>query len=186
MISAALLQKKLEAYANTPQGKAKMKVGLTEGSGMGTAPSIAEMNSMADSLIEHIQKHIPYQLEALGKTLKKSQPVKQPNGSYQITISFDHGSLFRESLRPDLYPEGVSNIVALFNNGYTAEKQIYGKWDRKGSDGFSGKGVLYVPSRQVREELQFMQSAVEWFQLFSYDHWTYVELGSDYTKSKTK
>lgn len=75
-----------------------------------------------------------------------STPV-MPDGSATASISLG-GDLFRPSLYPAGYG-GVNNIVALFNNGYTASHHVYGSWHGN-----------RVRSRLSRPGLHFMQAAV--------------------------
>lgn len=69
---------------------------------------------------------------------------------YQIAVDFS-GNLDRPSLYPGGY-SGVDNIIALFNNGYSAGNRVYGIWHGK-----------QIASRQEREGLGFVSSAVNSF-----------------------
>lgn len=93
-----------------------------------------------------------------------SEPYQTNDGNFRIDLWFS-ADLSRESLYYD--GEGVTNIIALFNNGYLASNRVYGYWDGHkytGSENvlrtMPGDNSAYVPSRIVRLPLRFMQSAV--------------------------
>lgn len=80
-------------------------------------------------------------------------------------------SLSRPSLEND-YREwkGIDNIVALFNNGYSASHPAYGWWNGHAPKGESisrsltgNEKYAYIRSRQERPSLRFMQTAIEDF-----------------------
>jgi len=65
--------------------------------------------------------------------------------------------LHRESLRPDLYPDGLDNIVLLFAHGYNARNPVMGQWKN------SRSYPHIILSLQRREPNNFLQEAVEEF-----------------------
>ena len=77
-------------------------------------------------------------------------------GKLTIKISFKEGSLQRESLRPDLYPDGLENIVLLFAHGYDANG-IRGQW--KNSKSYPA----HINSLRHRDPNGFLQDAVDEF-----------------------
>lgn len=94
--------------------------------------------------------------------LQHGQPVKIGRNKYQIDIWFgdsatspDGKYLERESLAPDEFPEGVKNIAALLNKGYSARNTVYGIWA-----GHGYAGSFNIPSLTHREGLHFIESAI--------------------------
>ena len=195
MIDAGAIMGKLQAYADTPAGKRKIKTFLNEARGSGktlaSGKRIAgprEMSRMANALVDIIRQKLPQQIASAGMTLTASAPVKDSDGSYSVTLSFSTEALHRDSLENDEheYP-GIRNIVALFNNGYHAKDYAYGWWNGHKPTGaaiaFSlpGEPYAWVRSRKDREGLYFMQEAVEAFNaLYGEENDVTVTLGSDY------
>lgn len=143
--------KKAKACMNTPAKKAEAsakidgymmsKVGLSFGvSHSGAAgkrmmpPSFAAMKFI-DTLTDEIRSHLGSNyangdfhytaLEALTE-ISHSEPYRVGD-RYYVDIYFD-GDLSRPSLAPDEY-DGIGNIAALLNNGYTASHRVYGVWE---------------------------------------------------------
>lgn len=86
--------------------------------------------------------------------LEHGAPVKIGKNQYQIEVWFT-GDLSRDSLAPDFY-DGIENIAALLNNGYSAANTVYGIWLGHGyADNFN------IPSLREREGLHFVQNAVK-------------------------
>ncbi len=80
-------------------------------------------------------------------------PIKLDQNRYQIEVWFS-GNLHRDSLAPD-YFDGIDNIVALLNKGYSARNVVYGTWAGHGyADWFN------IPSLQNRDGLHFIENAV--------------------------
>lgn len=77
-------------------------------------------------------------------------PVLRPDGSGYITISLG-GDLSRQSLDPGSY-YGIDNIVALFNNGYSARDYVFGEWHGR-----------ETASMIQRPGLHFLETAVDDF-----------------------
>lgn len=99
----------------------------------------------------------------------------QADGSYVIEINFTD-DLTRESLQPQTYG-GVRNIIAIFNNGYPADRSrstaishITGWWH--------GKETVAL---EYRPGLYFLQDAVNDFNLnYGIPLGMYAELGAVY------
>ena len=66
------------------------------------------------------------------QALKHGEPYSVGNGQYKIQVWFEN-DLSRESLAPDKY-DGVENIAALLNSGYTAGHAVYGIWKGHGDE----------------------------------------------------
>lgn len=85
--------------------------------------------------------------------IEHGAPIKLDKTHYQIEVWFS-GNLHRDSLAPD-YFDGIDNIVALLNRGYSARNVVYGTWVGHGyADSFN------IPSLQHREGLHFIENAV--------------------------
>lgn len=108
-------------------------------------------------------------------SLKRGQAERQPDGSYLMEISFTD-DLSRASLQPEDYG-GVRNIVAIFNNGYPADRSrseaishVAGWWH--------GKNTVALG---FRPGLHFMQNAVNDFNLnYGIPLGIYAEVGAIY------
>lgn len=154
---------KIQGYASSSKGKAAMqkraddiiRKGLHSGKIKNEAELFAAMQSDANRMIAELRGvaasyGLPESVMAHFDSLTASAPRKTATG-YAIDISFADG-LGRPSLYPEGYPEGVRNIVALFNNGYTAKYHVEGEW----------RGQIFK-SKLSRQGLHFMNAAVESF-----------------------
>lgn len=73
------------------------------------------------------------------------------NGRIELVMEFTD-DLSRPSLDPEKYPGGATNIIALFDKGYSASGSVFGEWH----------GEL-VWSLRSRDGLGFMERAVDTF-----------------------
>ena len=90
-------------------------------------------------------------------------------GMYQIICGFK-GATNRPSLAPDRYG-GVENIIALFNNGYSARATVYGEWPGYGP----------AASLTMRPGTHFMNAAVDAFNsTYGGQYHATAELSGDY------
>lgn len=167
--SAGEIMTKLNAYAKTPEGKKKMddkiqsyrkgadphvkSSGKTYGGG-----SIMTEKEMIDAAKDFISMlrtaaasaNLPPSVMEHVESFMFTVPYMRPDGSASIEIYMSDAP-GRASLYPKKY-DGVDNIVAIFNNGYTAKDRVYGKWHDK-----------YVSSLDKRQGSFFMQKAVDAF-----------------------
>lgn len=131
----------------------------------GKAITIGGASAAAGKFIEVLQNEIR-SLEAssgfaegkLGHTavaalekLEHGSPHKVGKNKYQIEVWFSD-DLYRESLAPDEY-DGIDNIAALLNKGYTANQPVYGVW-------MGHSGNFNIASLPQRSGAQFIQSAI--------------------------
>lgn len=195
MISIAKINSFLQRWANTAEGKERIKAFVIKArlSGKPTASGETlvgdrEMRAMAADFISILQQNMPAQLEGAASTLDYSN-VRQINDGYlEIVISFDPDALHKESLYDEGYPKGLENIVALFNNGYHAKNYVYGWWEGHSPTGTalerssSDDGdFAWVRSRKEREPLNFIQDTVAEFNArYGTKYGATVEVGSDY------
>lgn len=91
------------------------------------------------------------------------RPTKDKNGEWSLTISFRDGSLHRDSLDDNDYPEGISNIVLLFAKGYHAQNYVYGLWNNTGRLNTHWSEWKDVRSRKDRSGNDFLIQAVDEF-----------------------
>lgn len=196
MISESAIMGKLQAYANTSVGKRRMKDCLQAARDSGKPLASGEqvvgkkqMLEMATTLVEMIRKRLPASITDVGEALSVSEPIRHPDGSYEVILSFDSNALHRDSLENELGYEGIDNIVALFNNGYHAKNYVYGWWNghRPSGESVYRSGTTgdyaWVRSEKEREALQFMQEAeAEFNAVYASKYGVVVQLGSDYTK----
>lgn len=111
------------------------------------------MIEAAQKLIDVIKDSLPLSIQD-NVEIGYTKPI-QTNEGWRVEINFDTESIFRKSLLNDGDSGyGITNIVALLNNGYHARKQVYGYWDTAGRK---------IWSRQDREALGFMQEAINTF-----------------------
>lgn len=188
---------KVEEWRNSSQGQAKIKQLLDENAKAGKPLSNgryvfsdSRMRHMSDALVRMIRRRLPTSIADVGDTLSYSAPVEIEPGVYQVVLSFDADTIHRDSLDNDLGYEGIDNIVALFNNGYRAENRVYGWWnnhkpttsDVSYRSGY-GATEAWVPSKQERPALHFMQDAIREFEaLYGKRYGVEIILGAEYTK----
>ena len=85
--------------------------------------------------------------------LTHGEPQKVGFNRYQISVSFK-GKLERDSLDPS-YFDGVDNIAAVLNKGYSAKHTVYGTWP-----GHGYADVFNMPSLRERAGAHFIESAI--------------------------
>ena len=122
--------------------------------------SLQEMSKLAKELFNEICDCMP---EPIKKSLERnngitnvkiSAPHKKGKTQYEVNITIPQEYLKRNSLYKEKYPNGVDNIINLFDKGYTARKQVYGYWETTG---------IRVVSRQIRKPMGFMNTAIQNF-----------------------
>ena len=161
MLSEEYIISMIDQYSKTAEGKreiAKYKSGkfnakiAKEGSGIRSAKQMRQVgNDMKNILFNEISKIIKsFRIE----DIIVGDPFKEGD-NYSISIGFNEEALRRESLAPDRYPEGISNIVKLFITGYNARGAVYGVW--------KGHGDEEIWSLRNRDPDDFMDRAVDKF-----------------------
>ena len=152
----------VEQYANSSQGKAEIqkKYGVHYRDKVSKSELIAYGNQMKQILFEHVNKII--------KSIKLDdivveEPIIDKDGGATLKISFREGSLYRDSLYVDGYPDGLENIVLLFARGYHASDYVYGWWNLPNQTWYGGSGFVNVRSRKDREPNNFLHEAVAEF-----------------------
>lgn len=148
---------KAKACTNTSQFQQKVqqktdaliREGGVAQTSSGRMVTISGMQMAAAKFIEVLQNEIASSGIAIADaiSLTRSDPYKVGTNKYQIQVSFT-GDLHRDSLVPEKYG-GVDNIIALFNNGYSAGNTVYGIWH--------GEQIASLPTRPG---IHFIASAV--------------------------
>lgn len=155
MITPEYIMQQLRVWASTKQGKAviKEKYGIDyDEKGNKVLEKYAQM------MKEILYKHTHEVIKSINmEDIEVGVLTTAQDGSLSIKISFEEGSLHRESLRPDLYPDGLDNIVLLFAHGYNARNPVMGQWKN------SRSYPHIIRSVQRREPNNFLQEAVEEF-----------------------
>lgn len=181
------LQSKLDAYLRSTAAKKKIDAKMSEyydsgakhtASGASLVPEDRMMkasakfmellykNALACDLPESVIKHI--------RDMCSVSPIQTTDG-FELPL-FLSGDLHRDSLDDGWGVgsngyNGIDNIVALFNNGYTASNHVYGWWYghrgttpevrfRSGDLGFGDVGDAWVRSKISREPLHFIQQTI--------------------------
>lgn len=179
-INMKLIMKKAEAYAQSPEGKRRMKECIDNYAANGINKTAAgdkiitesEMWQAAEKLISVLRSTaqsyaLPASVMRHFDNLKCSEIHTMPDGSSIIYVYFGD-DLHRDSLYSDGY-DGIDNIVALLNNGYHAKNYVYGDWEGHAPTGESvldGRSIdtsAYIRSRKDREGLHFIRQAIQDF-----------------------
>ena len=161
MLSEEYIASLIKKFSQTAAGKAeisKHKKGkfdariATEGAKKRSARQMTEIgNDMRNILFSQISKVIEsFHVE----DIIVADPVLQGD-QYMIVVSFNEEALHRDSLDPDSYPEGISNIIKLFATGYDASGAVRGVWQ--------GHGDEEIWSLRHRGPNNFMNDAVDAF-----------------------
>lgn len=151
---------KAKKYMDSREGKAMVERKIDEKIRSGEW----DISSAGDQFINVLQQEIlsrgaggnftkgflgPTAISAL-INLSSSRPYKIGKRRYAIDISFV-GDLHRESLDPTRY-DGINNIAALLNSGYSAGGIVYGIWH--------GHGDAVRHSLDKRGGAHFIENAV--------------------------
>lgn len=122
---------KAKQYMNTPEAKRRVEKVQRSSLSNGNNSASVNMHLAAEKFIEVLKNEISSRGIAISDavSLEHGRAYETGSNMYQIEIWFSN-DLHRDSLVPDRY-EGIDNIVALFNNGYSADGQVYGMWHGK-------------------------------------------------------
>ena len=160
-INEGAINRKVSAFSKSAAGQkvvkevllAKIESGISlckiTGNPIDEAKMIEAANKMKSILIQH-STGLPSSVQAIVSNIGIGPLTKAGDGRYTITLGFQ-GNFTRPSLVPSKYGY-VSNIVALFNNGYHASNQVIGEWHGQ-----------TVASRQERSGTHFVNQAVATF-----------------------
>lgn len=157
--ASAKFQKQIEAKTDeivlTGGGKGLVGKAITIG---GASMAAAKFIEVLQNEIRDLEASSGFAEGRLGHTavsalekLEHGSPRKIGKNKYQIEVWFS-GNLHRDSLAPDEY-DGIDNIAALLNKGYTANQPVYGVW-------MGHSGNFNIASLPQRSGAQFIQNAV--------------------------
>jgi hypothetical protein len=157
--ASAKFQKQIEAKTDeivlTGGGKGLAGKAITIG---GASMAAAKFIEVLQNEIRDLEASSGFAEGKLGHTavsalekLEHGSPRKIGKNKYQIEVWFS-GNLHRDSLAPDEY-DGIDNIAALLNKGYTANQPVYGVW-------MGHSGSFNIASLPQRSGAQFIQNAV--------------------------
>lgn len=151
MISQNDIMKIVKDYAKSPAGKKAIKdtYGIEYDEKFNKNKAMVYAKKMKDILFKHVNSVIK---SIAADDIRIGELCVNDEGRLYISIFFDPNCLQRESLRYDLYPEGISNIVLLFERGYHANGAVHGEWH----------GV-HTWSLTDREPNSFLKDAVQEF-----------------------
>ena len=119
-------QAKINAVINNYIQKGTSSVMITGTGNLITKAQMAEAAEKMKSILTQCASGLPASVQAHVANASIGPITQNGPSSYAVELSFD-GDMFRPSLQPSRYG-GVSNIVALFNNGYFAGNQVVGEW----------------------------------------------------------
>lgn len=157
----------IQKYANTPEGKAKIKEAMggkafkaRYAEDVSPKKTKKQMMQIGEDMKQILFDHINGGSSKIIKSFKiddiiVGHPVLMQDGRYKIEISFNEDALRRKSLDPQSYPNGIDNIVKLFVTGHKLPGAVKGVWE--------GHGEEEIWSRRNREPNDFMERAVQAF-----------------------
>ena len=157
--ASAKFQRQIEAKTDeivlTGGGKGLAGKAITIG---GASMAAAKFIEVLQNEIRDLEASSGFAEGKLGHTavsalekLEHGSPRKIGKNKYQIEVWFS-GNLHRDSLAPDEY-DGIDNIAALLNKGYTANQPVYGVW-------MGHSGSFNIASLPQRSGAQFIQNAI--------------------------
>ena len=200
MINNSSIMKKVEQYAKSKAGKAKMEEVIQDHRKSGKKLASGEkltseqdMLHLADVMIEIVKKHLPESIEAVGDGMFHSGIFLHATGDApKIGIFFNKADLSRPSVDPQdgvHHWDGVDNIVAVLNNGVHAKDYAYGWWEGHASTGsvamrsFNSDHDAFIRTTKDRPALLFMQDAIREFNTkYRKKYHVMAVCGTDYAK----
>lgn len=168
------ISSKLEQWCNSPEGKKRMDAVVNAARKQTNSKFNPKKRAMqaAQSFIQTLQNtarsyNLPNSVMKHIDNMSASSSWND-DGWFVVSLCFG-GDLHRDSLENDLGYEGIDNIVALFNNGYSEINYVYGWWNGHSPSGSatsrssSVDGFAWVRSKNKRESLRFIQQAINDF-----------------------
>lgn len=101
--------------------------------------------NLANELVNNINSNSPSSIPSSPASFNGVSDLG--DNKYKLGVRIDYE--FRPSLIPERYG-GVTDMFALFNNGYSASNRVYGMWHGE-----------HIGSLTSREPLHFIQDAVD-------------------------
>lgn len=156
---------KIDTYMKSDAGKERKAKAVAK-----SGVTIAVGKMYAEELIGIIQKKASELgvstsvIDDIGDAIYSDIDTDSDGNSY-INIYFRKDSIHRDSLyiskgkrAGERTGNGIDNIIALMNNGYSASKQVYGEWTRTKTG-----ETLHIGSKTNREPLMFIQESINEF-----------------------
>lgn len=188
-VNLGAITSKLDAYAKSSAGRARItktikdyvrdnnKYVTTNGKTLGGDRIITqqEMRDVARELVFYIKQaaascDLPASVMEHIESFDIDSASEESDEFYYIGISMSDNAK-RLSVQPEKY-DGVHNIVALFNTGYSAKGRVFGHWDSADKD---------IWTLQHREGLRFIQQAIDKFNsTYAKEYNVTVFLSSEY------
>lgn len=205
-LGAADINDMLDQWKKTPDGgsafqgyaDAAIQNAINSGKKIDGIATKKEMIKSAQEMIRLLKEaaaamNLPRSVMDHFSSLGYTQPYYVKGQGYCIDIYFGD-DLGRRSLYESKYPEGVDNIIALYNNGYDASAHVYGWWDGHDVSPTAGPDVTYrsagvdgsvwVPSRKSLVGGKFIQDAVMQFMAkYGAQYGCILEISPEYTGS---
>lgn len=145
---------KLQAWAKTKGGQKVLreagKKAVLGAIRNGEKPQDAD--KLADEMKTVLLAHLPDSLKTLTMSDFEEPEFKIVDEEAVMVIRFLPGSVFRPSLDPEKYPNGIADIVVHLDHGWDAKRVTGGLWHGE-----------YHLSRQHSERQDFLQDAVDEF-----------------------
>ncbi len=177
MLSEEYIMSLVKKYAASPEGKAEIKKRYGreyDGSGGQALERVKIALDFKRLIFSYIKKHIR-SIEF--EDMITGSAEMDERGRTVVKISFRDGSLRRDSLVPEKYPDGVENILLHFTHGWNAKKRIRGVWRHP-----CKKRGRTVMSRKSRNPNAFLQKAVDEFNRSHYRGFCFAELDDRYKR----
>lgn len=188
-VSLGSITSKLDAYAKSSVGKARMSEKIkdyirdndryvtTNGKTLGGDRIVTqqEMRDVARELVFYIKQaaascDLPASVMEHIESFDIDSASEESDEFYYVGISMSDNAK-RPSVQPEKY-DGVHNIVALFNTGYSANGRVFGHWESADKD---------IWTLQHREGLRFIQQAIDRFNsTYAKEYNVTVFLSSEY------
>lgn len=188
-VSLGSITSKLDAYAKSSVGKARMSEKIkdyirdndryvtTNGKTLGGDRIVTqqEMRDVARELVFYIKQaaascDLPASVMEHIESFDIDSASEESDEFYYVGISMSDNAK-RPSVQPEKY-DGVHNIVALFNTGYSANGRVFGHWESVDKD---------IWTLQHREGLRFIQQAIDRFNsTYAKEYNVTVFLSSEY------
>lgn len=134
----------LKKWLSSPAGKEKLRevqaTSLKSGKSFGHTPngvpvSIALAKKYAEDMINEVISMLPSSLKYSENPITRSsflEPVVIPDtDGFAVKISFNPSAVHRDSLVPEVWNDGIPNIVVHLSNGWSARGAVYGEWHGK-------------------------------------------------------
>lgn len=187
-INTKAIEKKIQSFINSSKGASLMSKNIDKNKGS-LGGYMGHIYSISNAFIEILKDtassyNMPSSVMRHFNSLKigdiqKVPSIKKSELCIMVDIFFDD-DLERESLlkpKGGRTGEGIDNIIALFDTGYTASRSVFGIWD--------GHGSKAIRSLTHRDGYGFIKQAIDTFNYEygdSHDVTAFIPTTSDFYK----